>query len=58
MIVQCLVHAGDGLHLLQHGTDIVADKDDGTIAVDLCQKLIKPGFKTLVDVGTWLVEHH
>ena len=40
MIVQCFVHTGDVLHLLQHRPDVVADKDDGAVAVDLGQQLV------------------
>ncbi|CCZ38470.1 uncharacterized protein BN707_02268 [Bacteroides fragilis CAG:558] len=35
VIVQCFVHAGDVLYLLQHRPDVMADEDDGAVAVDL-----------------------
>lgn len=56
VVVQRLVDAGDGLHLLQHGADVVADEDDGAFLVDFRQQLVETGFETLVDVGAGLVE--
>lgn len=56
MVIQGFVDAGYGLYLLQHSTDVMADKDDGTILVYLCQQLVEAGFKTLVYVGAGLVE--
>ena len=34
VVVQCFVDAGDGFYLLEHGADVVADEDDGAVAVD------------------------
>jgi len=31
MVIQCFVDTGDRFHLLQHGADIVADEDNGTL---------------------------
>lgn len=56
MVIQGFVDAGYGLDLLQHRADVMADKNDGTILVYLCQKLIEAGFKALVDIGAGLVE--
>ncbi len=58
MIIQCLVYAGYGLHLLQHGAYVVADEDDGAVVVNLCQKFVKAGFEALVDVGAGFVEDY
>ena len=57
VIVQCFVHAGDVLYLLQHRPDVMADEDDGAVAVDLRQQLVEAGFEALVDVGARLVEN-
>ena len=43
VIVQCFVHAGDVLYLLQHRPDVMADEDDGAVAVDLRQQLVEAG---------------
>lgn len=56
VVVQRLVDAGDGLYLLQHGADVVADEDDGALLVDFRQQLVETGLETLVDVGTGFVE--
>ena len=37
VIVECLVDAGDGLHRLQDGTDVVTHQDNGTAPVDVLQ---------------------
>ena len=58
MIVQGFVDAGHGLDLLQDGADVVADQNDGAVAVDFGQQLVKPCFEPLVDVGTGFVEYH
>lgn len=34
VIIQCFVHAGNGFDLLKHGTDIVADQNNGAVFVD------------------------
>ena len=57
MVVQCFVHTGDVLHLLQDRPDVVADKDDGAVAVDLGQQLVEAGFEALVDIGARFVEN-
>lgn len=58
MIVQGFVDAGHGLDLLQDGADVVADQNDGAVAVDFGQQLVKPCFEPLVDVGAGFVEYH
>ena len=57
VIVQCFVHAGDVLYLLQHRPDVVADEDDGAVAVDLGQQLVEAGFEAFVDIGARFVEN-
>ena len=47
VIVQCFVHAGDVLYLLQHRPDVMADEDDGAVAVDLRQQLVEADFLEL-----------
>ncbi len=56
VVVQCFVDAGDGLHLLEHGADVVADEDDGAVAVDFGQQLVEAGFEAAVQIGGGLVE--
>ena len=58
MIIQCLVYAGYGLHLLQHGAYVVTDQDDCAVMVNLCQKFVKAGFEALVNVGAGFVENY
>lgn len=35
----------------------MADKDNGTFLVYLCQKLIEAGFKAFIDISAWFVEN-
>ena len=56
VVVQRLVDAGDGLHLLEHGADVVAHEDDGTVAVDFGQQLVEACFEAAVQVGGRFVE--
>ena len=58
VIVQCLVDTGDGFHLLQDGTYVVAHQNDGTLLVDFGQQLIEACLETLVDVGAGFVEYY
>ena len=48
MVIQCLVDAGDGFHLLQYSANVVTDKDDGAFFVNLRQQFVESGFKTFV----------
>ena len=56
MVIQRFIHAGDGFHLLQHCADVMADKNDSAIMVNLSQQFVKPGFEALVYIRTGLVE--
>jgi hypothetical protein len=56
VVIQCLVDAGDGLHLLQHSADVVTDKDDGAFFVNFRQQFIESGFKTFVDIRAGFVK--
>ena len=58
MVVQGFVDAGNGLDLLQHRADVVADENNGAILVYLCQQFVEAGFETLVDVCAGFVENH
>lgn len=58
MVIQCFVDAGDGLDLLQHCADVMADEDDGAFFIDFCQQFVEAGFKALVDVRAGLIENH
>ncbi len=58
MVVQGFVDAGNGLDLLQHRADVMADKNNGAILVYLCQQFVEAGFETLVDVCAGFVENH
>ena len=40
VVVQCFVDTGNGFHLLQYRTYVVADEYDGAILVDFCQQLV------------------
>lgn len=40
VVVQCFVDTGNGFHLLQYRTYVVADEYDGAIFVDFCQQLV------------------
>ncbi len=57
VIVERAVDAGDAFHRLEDGADVVADKDDGTLAVDFLKQFIKFGLETLVDVSVRLVKN-
>lgn len=37
MVIQCAVHAGHTLHVLQNGADVMTHQDDGTFLVDFLQ---------------------
>ena len=41
MVVQGFVDAGNGLDLLQHRADVVADENNGAILVYLCQQFVE-----------------
>ena len=56
VVVERFVDAGDGLHLLEHGADVVADEDDGAVAVDFGQQFVEAGFEAAVQIGGGLVE--
>ena len=56
VVVQGLVDARHRLDLLQDGADVVADQDDGALAVNLLQQLVEARLEALVDVGAGLVE--
>ncbi len=56
MVVEGFVDAGNGLDLLQHRADVVADENNGAILVYLCQQFVEAGFETLVDVCAGLAE--
>ena len=43
VVIQCLVDAGNGFHLLQYSADVVTDKDDGAFFVNLRQQFVEPG---------------
>ena len=57
VVIQCFVHAGDRLHLLKHGADVVAHKDDSALFVDFRQQFVKARFEAFVDVRARLVEN-
>ena len=56
VVVQGLVDARHRLDLLQDGADVVADQDDGALAVNLLQQLVEARLEALVDIGAGLVE--
>ena len=56
MVIQRLIHASDGFHLLQHCADVMADKNDSAIMVNFSQQFVKPGFEAFVYIRTGLVE--
>lgn len=47
VIVQCFVHAGDVLYLLQHRPDVMATRMMAPVAVDLRQQLVEAASKRL-----------
>ena len=57
MVIQCLVDAGDGFHLLQYSADVVTDKDDGAFFVNLRQQFVEPGFEAFVDIRAGFVKN-
>ena len=57
MVIQCLVDAGDGFHLLQYSANVVTDKDDGAFFVNLRQQFVESGFKTFVDIRAGFVKN-
>ena len=57
VVIQCLVDAGDGFHLLQYSANVVTDKDDGAFLVNLRQQFVESGFKTFVDIRAGFVKN-
>lgn len=57
VVIQCLVDAGDGFHLLQYSANVVTDKDDGAFFVNLRQQFVESGFKTFVDIRAGFVKN-
>lgn len=50
VVIQCLVDAGNGFHLLQYSADVVTDKGDGAFFVNLRQQFVETGFEAFVDI--------
>lgn len=57
VVIQCLVDAGNGFHLLQYSADVVTDKDDGAFFVNLRQQFVEPGFEAFVDIRAGFVKN-
>ena len=57
VVIQCLVDAGNGFHLLQYSADVVTDKDDGAFFVNLRQQFVETGFEAFVDIRAGFVKN-
>ena len=57
VVMEGVVDAGDVAGAVEHGGDVVAHEDDGTLTVEGVEHVVHLVLEALVDVGVGLVEY-
>lgn len=57
VVMESVVDASDVAGAVEHGSDVVAHEDDGTLAVEGVEHVVHLVLEALVDVGVGLVEY-